>query len=63
MDEEELIEAKRILAEKRKLLQKYPNRFLLQVDVRKWRYRVAVMEQDEKAMFESMKWGTNAKTP
>ena len=59
MDDKELIEAKKILAEKRKLLQEYPNRFSLQVAVRQWSYRVAVAEQDESAMFESMDRGAN----
>ena len=54
MNDEELIEAKKILAEKRKLLKKYPDKFSLRVAVCQWRYRVAVWEQDESAMLKSM---------
>jgi len=53
----ELIEAKKILAEKRKLLQKHPNRFSLQVTVRQWNNKVAAMEQKDifnKAIVEAM---------
>ena len=63
MNDEELIEAKKILAEKRKLLKKYPDKFSLRVAVRQWSYRVAVAEQDESVMLKSMDWGTDARTP
>lgn len=33
---EKLIEAKEILAEKRMLLKKYPDKFSLRLDVRRW---------------------------
>ena len=44
---EQLTEAKEILAEKRMLLKKYPDKFSLRLDVQQWNKIVSDLKRDE----------------
>ena len=49
MDEETIMleEARRILADKRALLKKYPDKFSLRLSIRQWNIKVAKLENTD----------------
>ena len=54
VDDVTLEEAENILAEKREMLEKYPDKFLLKLGVKQWSYKVDVLKKENAELRDSL---------